>query len=371
MFFSPILSHTLSLLLTNFIFFFLQLTIQAMYYKFYKPLQKQNQPQFFTSHGRNKKEETKMETVQNFILKDDEKKLKEWISEQPQEDLLLANENSVVISAVHFSSKRCLRVLAEAGFDLDYTNGWTPSALSLAMEFGDEESGRILLNHGAKLDSVDSWSRTNIISHDNIECLKLLAEFGMDLTERLCAISPFTLASERRAKKCLTFLVNVLPLSYMMTTTEEEEAQINALLKNFDDATVEEISRLPGFHNHINNTNRFGLTFLHLLMKTETARGEQHKKLKMIQRIVTSGAEVNRQDNYGNTPLHYAQDVRSAQLLINFGADMKKTNNDGERPADHNPQWSWTGESKHWFSAQAEKDTNGETTMENVDEEER
>ena len=142
-----------------------------MYYKFYKPLQKQNQPQFFTSHGRNKKEETKMETVQNFILKDDEKKLKEWISEQPQEDLLLANENSVVISAVHFSSKRCLRVLAEAGFDLDYTNGWTPSALSLAMEFGDEESGRILLNHGAKLDSVDSWSRTNIISHDNIECL--------------------------------------------------------------------------------------------------------------------------------------------------------------------------------------------------------
>ena len=103
-----------------------------MYYKLYKPLQTRKQPQSSTSLIRNKRKKQKMETVQNFILKDEEKMLKEWISEQPQEDLLV-NENSVVISAVHFSSKRCLRVL------------WTPSALSLAMKFGENESGRILL----------------------------------------------------------------------------------------------------------------------------------------------------------------------------------------------------------------------------------
>ena len=35
---------------------------------------------------------------------------------------------------------------------------------------------------------------------------------------------------------------------------------------------------------------------------------------------------------YGNTPLHYARDVKVAQLLIEAGADVNAKNNSGETP---------------------------------------
>lgn len=42
--------------------------------------------------------------------------------------------------------------------------------------------------------------------------------------------------------------------------------------------------------------------------------------------------DVNAQDNFGNTPLHYAKNLQKAKFLIQQGADVNCQNNYGQTP---------------------------------------
>ena len=49
----------------------------------------------------------------------------------------------------------------------------------------------------------------------------------------------------------------------------------------------------------------------------------------IIQYLVSKGADVNKADINGNTPLHYAKSIEAAKCLVANGADINKLNNEG------------------------------------------
>ena len=56
-----------------------------------------------------------------------------------------------------------------------------------------------------------------------------------------------------------------------------------------------------------------------------------------LQILIDSGAQINHQDNDGNTALHYAlmgENFELAKFLVGKGADKTIKNNDGETPED-------------------------------------
>ena len=48
--------------------------------------------------------------------------------------------------------------------------------------------------------------------------------------------------------------------------------------------------------------------------------------------LIGNGADVNAQDNEGNTPLHYAFDQKAVDLLLQNHADITIENHQGEVP---------------------------------------
>lgn len=59
--------------------------------------------------------------------------------------------------------------------------------------------------------------------------------------------------------------------------------------------------------------------------------------MEMVEFLVKRGADVNRGDNEGWTPLHASASCgfkSIARLLVEKGADVAAVNNDGELPVD-------------------------------------
>ena len=77
-------------------------------------------------------------------------------------------------------------------------------------------------------------------------------------------------------------------------------------------------------HQSRNLYNAAGQTPLHL------ASGWGNKRLMRL--LIKNGADVNAQDNRGNTPLHYAYNQRTVDLLLQNRADISIENHQGEVP---------------------------------------
>ncbi len=78
-----------------------------------------------------------------------------------------------------------------------------------------------------------------------------------------------------------------------------------------------------------NYSNKNGQSYLHFLANSGHLPG--------IRVLSCAGADVNKQDVYGMTPLHYAalSGQRAAIIeLISIGARKDIKNNDGDTPAD-------------------------------------
>lgn len=70
-----------------------------------------------------------------------------------------------------------------------------------------------------------------------------------------------------------------------------------------------------------------------LLLIYNSAAGNAH----VVEPILRHGGNVNVQDEYGNTPLHYAykhNQLELVSLLLRHNADQNITNILGQRPAD-------------------------------------
>ncbi|WP_096607842.1 protein kinase domain-containing protein [Calothrix sp. NIES-2100] len=72
---------------------------------------------------------------------------------------------------------------------------------------------------------------------------------------------------------------------------------------------------------NVNSRNNYGNTPLHLA-----------EDIDVVKLLIAKGADVNSNNNDGNTPLHLAEDIDVIKLLIAKGADVNSRNNDGNTP---------------------------------------
>lgn len=92
------------------------------------------------------------------------------------------------------------------------------------------------------------------------------------------------------------------------------------------------VAEMLKHHPDVNQRDSAGRTALNVL--AQSAIGDARENPAEVARLlIRAGADVNAQDHiYGNTALHEAPDGATAQALIDGGADINRRNQDGQTP---------------------------------------
>ncbi len=238
-------------------------------------------------------------------------------------------------------------LLASVFPKIDDADDLNPPALEIAIIFGDKEAINILLHYGADLNIRYNGSLCYIFKADNADCLQQLGRYGLQVTSSQAGTTMLEMAVENRARKCLDYFIGISHISELLDIKNPKSLWRLALSSTFDEM-VEQLERLPNFKQSVNNLTADGKNCLHFAMRKQASRENQHKKLKIIEVLIRDGVEINKHDLEGNTPLHLASDVRSAKLLISWGANVVVRNNDGFRPTEESSQWHWSFDTLNW-----------------------
>jgi ankyrin repeat protein len=102
-------------------------------------------------------------------------------------------------------------------------------------------------------------------------------------------------------------------------TQHHEESASGTIV--FEDASID---------SDPNKKFSFGETPLHKIAHC----GFEKPNLKVMQKFIRRGANVNAKDDAGQTPLHVCRNVQAARLLIESGADLEAVDNNGFTPLD-------------------------------------
>ena len=99
------------------------------------------------------------------------------------------------------------------------------------------------------------------------------------------------------------------------------------LIEAVKEGYLEVVQALLGARADVNKANEYGETPLH--------SASQHGHLEVLQALLGAEADVNKADNDGETPLHSASQhghLEVVQALLGAGADVNETDNDGKTP---------------------------------------
>ncbi len=223
-------------------------------------------------------------------------------------------------------SSACVEILVKAGANLEARDaaGYTP--VLVAVMFGHIDTVKILARAGANLAAKIGLNRTIInvgilagISLDEEEIIEYLQRVEHWTKNFMGAIDRHDRYMARRAINDGAIIVQ---------QDQNGDSPLNKLVGPYEPekpTTSDEIAKLivHTIGRQVKNLrNHAGQTPLHL------ATGHGNKRLMRL--FIGNGADVNAQDNEGNTPLHYAFDPRTVELLLQNHADITIENHQGE-----------------------------------------
>jgi ankyrin repeat protein len=278
------------------------------------------------------------------------------------------NGKKGVIALQVATSEELLALLVDKGSDVDFYGiyGNIPNALWWAAARGDESTCRMLIEKGASLTVKHPKSGTPIVSavfSGSVSLMKLFvakgadvnlvqdcyyfgsavhgaAAFGHeDLLKYLISIgadinvthwesgSPIMVANRQREGGCLTILGEA-----GASQTGTNMIGRNALHESVPTSNYDFFNKLIGFGFRPDFTDKRGCNALHYAACTADSS-------PFLLRLIELGVNVNSQDDYQWTPLHWAAASGSGSLvaiecLLHAGGDPSLEDNDGKTPHD-------------------------------------
>ena len=121
------------------------------------------------------------------------------------------------------------------------------------------------------------------------------------------------------------------PYELMITPPNKKAEMIVIELEKGDKANLNLVRDLITLGANLDWQDNFGSTALH-----DCARSN---RLEIARMLIDAGADVNIQNNHGYTPLHYCtypnDSIELTQMLIDAGADKTIPNNNRKLPYDY------------------------------------
>ncbi len=291
--------------------------------------------------------------------------------------------------AMRQNRRKTAKELILAGVDVNIKDERGRSALFYAVFRGEIGMVKLLLSKGAEVRtrdiinatplhyacSIASWQHKN---EDKMQMIKLFLLYGADVnadayfdnpyTDMVSCGTPLHWAAESGSLEASRLLIEhgaeVNKRDILMRTPLHNAARINnpelviyLLLKgakpeaqDSDRHTPLHIAVKYGANDvalfliskggNVNAADKSGITALHGKYRTysepEFWNYPTSEETILLKALIAKGADPNKTDCQGRTPLHYAVDRKanreSLELLIEAGADVNKADNEGKTP---------------------------------------
>lgn len=275
----------------------------------------------------------------------------------------------VGLTALHIAAfsgaSRSVVYLLSIGADIDYAPKYFAPLHCAA--FGNSlEVAEVLIAHGASLHAVvqRAGCEDNLVHcavrNDALECMELFIEKGVDPGYSTSGgLNALHLAAELGALRCLTYLLKETKLS-AKGLTKQRDKECTALHLAASRGFAECVELLLAEGAQANVRNYRGFTALHLAARCSSLEcveiilrdgnadpnAEDHDKrtplhaaisnteraCDIIDTLVSWGAQVNKKDEYGYSPLHLAAMdglTQCVETLIFLGADVTSKSKKG------------------------------------------
>ena len=253
--------------------------------------------------------------------------------------LLLHKEVNVNNGSLHLSVNEghveIVKMLLDAGADVnmdnsgEYDEAYTPLQLAIETDdsMGHETIVRILLDAGANVVNTPLRPLSSAASHGQVAIVKMLLEAGADVNE----------GESGRGVEEYNYPLGYTSLHWAATSFQEQTMRI------LIDAGAD-----------VNKADKKGRTPLHSVAEASVHSHEQDIVPMTVKVLFLAGADVNKADKKGRTPLHYiatAADEASVKaskyganlwgckgglgalkILFETGADVNKVDKYGNTP---------------------------------------
>ncbi|XP_038207262.1 transient receptor potential channel pyrexia [Zerene cesonia] len=273
------------------------------------------------------------------------------------------------LTALHIASfsgaSRSVAYLISVGTDVDYAPKYFAPLHCAA--FGNSlEVAEYLIANGASLHAVvqRAGCEDNLVHcavrNDSLECMELFIEKGVDPAYITSGgLNALHLAAELGAKRCLAFLLKETKLS-VNGVTKQRDKECTALHLAASRGYTECIELLLSEGAKANTKNYRGFTALHLAARCSStecvevllrdgnadpnaedydkrtplhaAISKSERACDIIELLVSWGAQVNKKDEYGYSPIHIAAIdglTNCVETLIFLGADVTSKSKKG------------------------------------------
>ena len=258
---------------------------------------------------------------------------------------LFQNHHSSLLRAVRERNILEVEKLLSSGISVESIDpdDRSKTACHIACEQGDLAMVRVLKHHGCSLESYDIEEMTPVfyaLASENRELIEYLISNGINIEHGdIQSRTPFYWACSRCSLDTVRYLYekgcNVNTMSKLLRSPLSKSAFMGRL------EIVDFLVSCPTVK--LNETGERGRTALHMAVwgklggrrgkKVGQAESEDSPEVAAL--LLSKGADVNFRDLDGNTPLNAAAasfaEV-SISVLIRFGADVDAQNNMGETP---------------------------------------
>ena len=206
-------------------------------------------------------------------------------------------------SAEEPEKRKCFDLLMAAGADVNKTTANGETALMYAAKSGYTMGVNALIDAGADVNVFDNEGFSplmNAIFREHTEVIECLIKAGVEVNT----------ASRRGG----------VPARYAHTTALSYKYPLLAAAFRDRQQSGKIIDILITAGADVNATDDGGTTALHDICFNYT-----FKKLRTVRSLIKAGADVNRMDNSGNTPLSHVRHADCACELLVAGAQINRT----------------------------------------------